>query len=102
MDRTHRTEAHKPRQVIEPTSAQTERVGQLSTRAVEFLRQGGDSFLATRADAVMNWGRKYSMFLYPFVTACCGMEFMSVPGRATTSTASAARCRVFRRARPTC
>ncbi len=49
-------------------------------RAVEFLRQGGDSFLTTRADAVMNWGRKYSMFLYPFVTACCGMEFMSVAG----------------------
>jgi len=25
-----------------------------------------------------NWGRKYSLFAYPFVTACCGMEFMSV------------------------
>ena len=75
-----RTQARKPREVIEPTSAQRERVSQLSTRAVEFLRQGGDSFLATRADAVMNWSRKYSMFLYPFVTACCGMEFMSVAG----------------------
>ena len=29
------------------------------------------------ADAV-NWARKYSLFQYPFVTACCGMEFMSV------------------------
>ena len=47
---------------------------------VEVLRQGQDSFLTTRADAVVNWGRKYSMFLYPFVTACCGMEFMSVAG----------------------
>jgi NADH-quinone oxidoreductase subunit B len=47
---------------------------------VEVLRQGQDSFLTTRADAVINWGRKYSMFLYPFVTACCGMEFMSVAG----------------------
>jgi NADH-quinone oxidoreductase subunit B len=75
-----RTQARKPREVIEPTSAQRERVSQLSTRAIEFLRQGGDSFLATRADAVMNWSRKYSMFLYPFVTACCGMEFMSVAG----------------------
>jgi NADH-quinone oxidoreductase subunit B len=51
-----------------------------SQRAVEYLRQGGDSFQTTRVDAVMNWGRKYSMFLYPFVTACCGMEFMSVAG----------------------
>jgi NADH-quinone oxidoreductase subunit B len=47
---------------------------------VEVLRQGNDSFLTTKADAVINWARKYSMFLYPFVTACCGMEFMSVAG----------------------
>jgi len=47
---------------------------------VEVLRQGSDSFLTTQADAVLNWARKYSMFLYPFVTACCGMEFMSVAG----------------------
>ncbi len=47
---------------------------------VEVLRQGSDSFLTTNADAVLNWARKYSMFLYPFVTACCGMEFMSVAG----------------------
>src|SRR5262245_2772501 len=51
-----------------------------SRRALEFLRQGGDSFLTTKVDTVLNWGRKYSMFLYPFVTACCGMEFMSVAG----------------------
>ena len=49
-------------------------------RAMEYLRQGGDSFVTSRADAVMNWSRKYSMFLYPFVTACCGMEFMSAAG----------------------
>jgi len=53
---------------------------QHTKRALEFLRQGGDSFLTTTVDSVFNWGRKYSMFLYPFVTACCGMEFMSVAG----------------------
>ena len=47
---------------------------------VEVLRQGQDSFLTTHADAVFNWARKYSMFLYPFVTACCGMEFMCAAG----------------------
>jgi NADH-quinone oxidoreductase subunit B len=46
----------------------------------EILRQGQDSFLTTTVDAVVNWGRKYSFFLYPFVTACCGMEFMSAAG----------------------
>ena len=43
-----RTQARKPRYVIEPTSAQREKVSPLSTRTVEFLRQGDDSFLATR------------------------------------------------------
>ena len=47
---------------------------------VEVLRQGNDSFITTKADAVLNWARKYSMVLYPFVTACCGMEFMSAAG----------------------
>jgi len=28
----------------------------------------------------INWGRANSLFMYPFVTACCGMEFMSVSG----------------------
>ena len=46
----------------------------------EILRQGGDSFVTTRVDQVINWGRKYSFFLYPFVTACCGMEFMAAAG----------------------
>jgi NADH-quinone oxidoreductase subunit B len=32
------------------------------------------------ADRASNWGRKFSLFTYPFVTACCGMEFMSVAG----------------------
>ena len=31
-------------------------------------------------ERVTNWGRKFSLFTYPFVTACCGMEFMSVAG----------------------
>ncbi|MCX5791406.1 MAG: NADH-quinone oxidoreductase subunit NuoB [Elusimicrobia bacterium] len=37
----------------------------------------GHSFLTTRLDEAVNWGRKYSFFQYPFVTACCGMEYMS-------------------------
>jgi NADH-quinone oxidoreductase subunit B len=26
----------------------------------------------------LGWARKFSLFQYPFVTACCGMEFMAV------------------------
>ncbi len=29
-------------------------------------------------DALLGWARKYSLFPYPFVTACCGMEFMAL------------------------
>jgi NADH-quinone oxidoreductase subunit B len=49
-------------------------------RQLEMLRHDGAGFETTRLEAVLNWGRKYSMFLYPFVTACCGMEFMSAAG----------------------
>jgi NADH-quinone oxidoreductase subunit B len=51
-----------------------------TTRMLDFLHQRNDSFLTTRADAVFNWARKYSMFAYPFNTACCAMEFMSAWG----------------------
>jgi NADH-quinone oxidoreductase subunit B len=35
-------------------------------------------FATTKVDALLGWARKYSLFAYPFVTACCGMEFMAV------------------------
>ena len=34
-------------------------------------------FLATRLDDAIGWARKFSLFHYPFITACCGMEYMS-------------------------
>ena len=40
----------------------------------------GESIVLTKLNDIVNWGRKYSFFLYPFITACCGMEFMSVAG----------------------
>lgn len=40
---------------------------------------GGDqNFFTTRFDALLAWARKYSLFQYPFATACCGMEFFAV------------------------
>ena len=38
---------------------------------------GNESFFTTRFDALLAWSRKWSLFQYPFVTACCGMEFMA-------------------------
>jgi NADH-quinone oxidoreductase subunit B len=37
----------------------------------------GLDFLTTRLETALGWGRKYSLFHYPFITACCGMEYMS-------------------------
>lgn len=37
-----------------------------------------EGFFTTTVRSVLNWGRKNSLFQYPFVTACCGMEYMSV------------------------
>ena len=40
----------------------------------------GLEFTTSRLADAINWARKYSLFTYPFVTACCGMEYMSVAG----------------------
>lgn len=36
----------------------------------------GDSWLTTRVSAVVNWGRRNSLWPFPFGTACCAIEFM--------------------------
>jgi NADH-quinone oxidoreductase subunit B len=37
-----------------------------------------DAVVVTRLDRAIGWARKYSIFPYPFATACCAMEFMSL------------------------
>ncbi len=37
-----------------------------------------DAVVTTRLDAIINWGRKNSMWPLPFGTACCAIEFMSM------------------------
>ena len=46
-------------------------------------RFGPDKLLAetvvlTRLDKAIGWARKYSLFPYPFATACCAMEYMAL------------------------
>ena len=35
------------------------------------------NWMTTRLDTALGWARKFSIFQYPFVTACCGMEYMA-------------------------
>lgn len=37
-----------------------------------------DTVILTRLDKAIGWARKYSIFPYPFATACCAMEYMSL------------------------
>jgi NADH-quinone oxidoreductase subunit B len=69
-------------------------MGGLEATMTDEALLGSDVLVTRKAEAVswlaqaieevgqkgVNWGRKFSLFQYPFVTACCGMEFMSVMG----------------------
>jgi len=37
----------------------------------------GLEIYTTKVYEAVKWAQKFSLFQYPFVTACCGMEFMS-------------------------
>ena len=37
-----------------------------------------DNVIVTQVEKAIGWARKYSIFPYPFATACCAMEFMSL------------------------
>jgi NADH-quinone oxidoreductase subunit B len=51
-----------------------------SVSAPDESRAFPESFAVTRLSDAVQWARKYSFFTYPFVTACCGMEYFSVAG----------------------
>ena len=38
---------------------------------------GGPTFLTSKIDAIINWGRLNSLWPMPFGTACCAIEMMA-------------------------
>jgi NADH-quinone oxidoreductase subunit B len=38
---------------------------------------GGENWVTTRLDSLVNWARKNSLWPMPFGTACCAIEFMA-------------------------
>jgi NADH-quinone oxidoreductase subunit B len=44
----------------------------------DFEDTRASGFFTTKLQEAIGWARKWSLFQYPFVTACCGMEYMSV------------------------
>ena len=45
-------------------------------------KAGTFEYITTKKDELVGWARKFSLFPYPFVTACCAMEFMAVSASA--------------------
>ena len=41
-------------------------------------RDEATGFFQQMVSKGLGWARKYSLFTYPYATACCGMEYMSV------------------------
>jgi NADH-quinone oxidoreductase subunit B len=44
------------------------------------MAEQDQSYIPTVLQDAINWAQKYSLFTYPFATACCAMEFMSTMG----------------------
>lgn len=53
-------------------------MGELKQVTIEGGASGTSGFATTKLEALLAWARKWSLFKYPFVTACCGMEFMAL------------------------
>ena len=53
-------------------------VDQAGRPAATHQKDARFEYLTTRIDDLAGWARKFSLFPYPFVTACCAMEFMAV------------------------
>ena len=50
---------------------------QASTLKVQRTLMFSQGFFTSQLEKAVGWARKYSLFQYPFVTACCGMEYMA-------------------------
>ncbi|MEM7261913.1 MAG: NADH-quinone oxidoreductase subunit NuoB [Planctomycetota bacterium] len=44
---------------------------------LESLLGGGDGFLTTKVNQLINWGRSNALWPMPFGTACCAIEMMA-------------------------
>jgi NADH-quinone oxidoreductase subunit B len=50
----------------------------INSSQIMALRPVEEGYFLTTLESALGWARKYSLFSYPFVTACCGMEYMAV------------------------
>ena len=78
-------------------------MGELTQTTSRVLEPAGsEGFVTTKAEALLAWAQKYSLFMYPFVTACCGMEFMAMSSPRYDFARFGAEAPRFSPARPIC
>jgi NADH-quinone oxidoreductase subunit B len=53
-------------------------MGEVDRGSLRTIGGGESGFFTTKFDSLLGWARKWSLFQYPFATACCGMEFFAV------------------------
>jgi NADH-quinone oxidoreductase subunit B len=53
-------------------------MGEIKPTTTRVLEGSQTGFATTRVEDLLNWAKKYSLFQYPFVTACCAMEYMAM------------------------
>jgi NADH-quinone oxidoreductase subunit B len=46
--------------------------------ALTTTKKEAEGFFKNALSKTLGWARKNSLFVYPYATACCGMEYMSV------------------------
>ncbi len=77
-------------------------MGQLNSPAVAAIGPAEHGHFTTRFESILSWAQKYSLFMYPFATACCAMEFMAVSSPRYDFPDLALRHRVFHQDKAIC
>ena len=63
---------------MKPMDARSFPITPVAPASARTTKDAAFEYLTTRKDELIGWARKFSLFPYPFVTACCAMEFMAV------------------------
>ncbi|MGK0289588.1 MAG: NADH-quinone oxidoreductase subunit B [bacterium] len=44
------------------------------------IKKGTENFFTSTVQSLVDWSRKHSLSQYPFMTACCGLEYYAAQG----------------------
>ena len=62
---------------LKPGSSDQRKIKSKPETKDSYKGQLGDTMVVGSLDDFINWGKSYSLWPFPFATACCGIEFMA-------------------------